>query len=120
MGYSAIKAGNLVRARNLIHDSLSRNRGQDHLPGQLACLVAIGACELAQENLEKAILYAALVENRLNAESLSLLEPDAIALANLLATGKNKLGAKSFKQIVEKSKGTRAEDMIASELSVAV
>lgn len=120
MGYSAIKAGNIVRARNLIRDSLKRNRGQNHLPGQLACLVAIGACELAQGNLEKAATYATLVENRLNAESISLLEPDAIALSNLITTGKNKLGGKSFKQIVEKSKSMRAEDMIESELTVAV
>ena len=120
MGYSAIQAGNIVRARNLIRESLNGNRAKDHLPGQLSCLVAIGACELAQGNLEKAISYAALVENRLNAESISLLEPDQIALANLLAAGKNKLGGKSFKQIVEKSKSLRAEDMIASELSVTV
>ena len=119
MGYSAIKAGNIVRARNLIRDSLKGNRGQDHLPGQLACLVAIGACELAQGNLEKATTYAALVENRLNAEAISFLEPDAIALSNLITTGKNKLGGKSFKQIVEKSKSMRAEDMIDSELTVA-
>lgn len=119
MGYSAIKAGNIVRARTLIRDSLNGNRGQDHLPGQLACLVAIGACEFAQENLEKAILYAALVENCLNAESISLLEPDALALANLLTTGKNKLGGKSFKQIVEKSKSMRVDHVVASELTAA-
>jgi len=120
MGYSAIQARNVVRARSLIRESLNGNRAKDHLPGQLACLVAIGACELAQGNLEKATSYAALVENRLSAESISLMEPDAIALANLLAAGKNKLGGKTFKQIVEKSKSLRAEDMVAIELSVAV
>jgi len=120
MAYSAIQARNIVRARNLVRDSLNRNHEQDHLPGQLACLVAIGACELAQGNLEKAISYAALVENRLKAESISLLEPDTNALSDLLTTGKNKLGAKSFKQLVEKSKSIRAEDMIAGELSAAI
>jgi tetratricopeptide (TPR) repeat protein len=71
MGYSAINAGNLVRARTLIVESLKGNRGQDHLPGQLACLVAIGACELTQDNAEKAATYATLVENRINSEAIS-------------------------------------------------
>jgi predicted ATPase/DNA-binding XRE family transcriptional regulator len=120
MGYSAIHAGNIVRARNLILESLKWNRDLDHLPGQLACLVAIGTCELAQDNVEKAITYAMLVENRMNAEAISLLEPDANALNKLLTTAKNKLGNKSFKQLIEKSKSLRVEELIASELPSAV
>jgi predicted ATPase len=120
MGYSAIKAGNLVRARTLIMESLKGNRGQNHFPGQLACLVAIGAWELAQDNIEKALTYAALVENRINTEAIPLLEPDTIALNKLITTGKNKMGGKSFKQLIEKSKNLRIEDMIASELPSAV
>jgi len=120
MGYSAINAGNLVRARTLIVESLKGNRGLDHLPGQLACLVAIGICELAQENIEKATTYAAFVENRINAEAIALMEPDANALNKLLATAKDKLGNKSFKQILEKSKSLRLEELIASELPSAV
>ena len=119
MGYSAISAGNIVRARALIQESLKGNRGLDHIPGQLACLVAMGTCELAQDNVEKAITYAALVENRINTESISLMEPDAVALDKLIKTGKNKLGGKSFKQIIEKSKTMRAEDIVANELPAA-
>jgi predicted ATPase/DNA-binding XRE family transcriptional regulator len=120
MGYSAIHAGNIVRARALILESLKGNRGLDHLPGQLACLVAVGTCELAQDNVEKAATYASIVENRISAESIYLLEPDTVALNKLLITAKNKLGNKSFKQIIEKSKSLRAEDMIASEFPSAV
>jgi len=83
-------------------------------------LVAIGTCELAQDNVEKAITYAVLVENRMNAEAISLLEPDVNALNKLLATAKNKLGNKSFKQLIEKSKSLRVEELIASELPSAV
>ena len=119
MGYSAIHAGNIVRARTLILESLKGNRMLDHIPGQLACLVAIGTCELAQNNVERATTYAVLVEDRLNTESIFLLEPDTIALSNLIKTGKNKLGGKSFKQIIEKSKSMRVEDTIASELPSA-
>ena len=118
MGYSAIHAGNIVRARKLILESLKGNRALDHLTGQLACLVAIGACELAEGNAEKAVTYAALVESRLNAESISLMEPDSIALNELLANGKTKVGVKSFNQIIEKSKSLRVEDVIASELPI--
>lgn len=120
MGYSAINAGNIVRARALILESLKGNHRLDNFPGQLACLVAIGTCELAQENIEKATTYAALVENRINAESISLMEPDTNALNKLLATAKDKLGNKSFKQLIEKSKSLRIEELIASELPSAV
>ena len=119
MGYSAINAGNVVRARALILESLKGNRGLDHLPGQLACLVAMGTCELAQDNVEKALTYAALVEDRIHSESISLMEPDTLALNKLLTTAKNKLGGKSFKQIIEKSKTIRVEDIVANELPSA-
>ena len=120
MGYSAINSGNFVRARALIVESLKGNRGQDHFPGQLACLVAVATCELAQDNMEKAAIYAALIESRIKHESISLLEPDAIALDKLLTTTKSKLGNKPFKQLIEKSKSLRVEELIASELPSAV
>ncbi len=120
MGYSAINAGNIIRARALIQESLKGNRGLDHLSGQLACLVAMGTCELAQDNVEKAITYAALVEDRIQSESISLMEPDTVALDKLINTGKNKLGDKSFKQIIEKSKNMRVEELIASDFPSAV
>ena len=119
MGYSAISAGNIIRARALILESLKGNRGLDHLPGQLACLVAMGICELAQDNIEKAVTFAALVEDRIQSESISLMEPDTIALNKLIKSGKNKLGGKSFKLMIEKSKRMRVEDIISTELPSA-
>ena len=117
MGYSAMYVGNVVRARALILESLKGNRALDHLPGQLACLVAVAACELAQDNLEKALMYAALVEDRIQSESISLMEPDTIALNKLFTTAKNKLGSESLKQIIEKSQSVNIEELIAAELS---
>jgi non-specific serine/threonine protein kinase len=119
MGYSAVNAGNIIRARALIRESLKGNHELDHLAGQLACLIALGTCELVQENIEKAATYAALAANRINADAISLMEPDTIALGKLLEAAKNKLGNKSFKQIIEKSKDLHVEDLIASELSSA-
>ena len=120
MAYSAIHAGNIVRARALIRESLKGNHAQDHLAGQLACLIAMGLCDLTQNNAERAITYAALVENRVNADNISLSESDTIALQKLINEGKDKLGEKSFKQIVERSKKIPAEEMIASELPAAI
>ncbi|HEU0294674.1 MAG TPA: tetratricopeptide repeat protein [Anaerolineales bacterium] len=120
MGYSAIQVGNIARARTLIVESLRGSYEQDHLPGQLSCLVAIGICELAQGNAEKAVTYAMLVKNRLDVESISLLEPDTVAFNKFLAAGKRELDAKSYKQIVEKSKTLHVGDVIASELTAAI
>jgi tetratricopeptide (TPR) repeat protein len=120
MGYSAINSGNVVRARALIRESLKGNYSRDHLPGQLACLIAIGMCDLAQNNAERAVTYAALVENRVNADAIPLLEPDTLALQKLISDAKNKLSENSFKQIIERSKRLRAEELIASELPAAV
>jgi predicted ATPase/DNA-binding XRE family transcriptional regulator len=119
MGYSAIQVGNIARARTLIVESLRGSYEQDHLPGQLSCLVAIGICELAQGNAEKAVTYAMLVKNRLDVESISLLEPDTVAFNKFLAAGKRELNAKTYKQIVEKSKALHVDDVVASELTAA-
>jgi len=116
MGYSAIHAGNMVRARALIRESLKGNHAQNDLPGQLACLIAMGLCDLAQNNTERAMTYGVLAEKRIAADSISLLEPDTIALRNLLNAGKDKLDEKSFNQIVERSRKMQVEEMIASEL----
>ena len=48
------------------------------------------------------------------------MEPDTIALGKLLEAAKNKLGNKSFKQVIEKSKSLRVEDLITSELPSAI
>ncbi|HXD12096.1 MAG TPA: hypothetical protein VN653_18655, partial [Anaerolineales bacterium] len=72
---------------------------------------------LAQDNLEKALMYAALVEDRIQSESIALMEPDTIMLDKLLTTAKNKLDSKSFQQIIEKSKSLNVEELIAAELS---
>ena|GEM_PF-781348 len=116
MGYSSIRAGNLIRARGLIRESLKGNHEQNDQTGQLACLVALGACKLAEGNIEKAISYAALVRARLDLESKTLLEPDQLALENLINTGKNKLGTRAFKKILEQSQSLSLEDVIKSEL----
>lgn len=116
MGYSAIHAGNVVRARSLIIESLKRNRAQGHIPGQLACLIALATCDMREGNLNKAVRFAGLAENYLQTESQSLMEPDAVALDHLLTLGKEKLGKKLFERTVAQGQSLRMEDVITQEL----
>ena len=119
MGYSAIHAGNMIRARTLITESLKGNRVQGHILGQLSCLIALGTCELAEGNAAKAVALATLVGSRLQAESYSLMEPDAVALNRLLSTGKEKLSKKLFEQALVKGRALGLEDLAAQELPPA-
>ena len=119
MGYSAIHAGNTVRAHTLILESLKGNCGQGHIPGQLACLIALGTCELEEGNVTKAVTLAGLAENHMQTESHSLMEPDTIALNFILANGKEKLGKKIFEQTLMQSRFLRMEDVVAQELPSA-
>src|SRR5215207_83335 len=76
MSYSAIHAGNLIRARTLIAESIKGNRNLGHVPGQLACLVALATCESVQGNTRKAVMLATLVEEYLHTGHHLLMEPD--------------------------------------------
>jgi predicted ATPase len=120
LGYSAIHAGNGVRARSLMIESLKGNRAQGHVSGQLACLVALGTLEIAEGNAVKAVTFAGLVENYLQAESQSLMEPDAVALNRLLTSGKEKLSKKIFEQTLMQGQFLRMEDIVAQELPSGV
>ena len=119
MGYSAIHAGNLVRARALISESLRGNRDQGHIVGQLACLVALGACESAEGNIQKAFRLATVVDQYLHTESQGLMEPDTLALNHILATANKKLGKEILEQTLGNGRTLRLEDVIAQELRSA-
>jgi predicted ATPase len=119
MGYSAIHAGNLVRARALISESLRGNRDQGHIMGQLACLVALGVCERAEENIQKAITLATVVDRYLQAESQALLEPDTLALNHILTTANQELSKEVLEQTLNHGQTLRLEDVIAQEIPSA-
>jgi predicted ATPase/transcriptional regulator with XRE-family HTH domain len=119
MGYSSIHTGNIVRARALIIESLRGNRGQGHIPGQLACLIALGTCALEEGNAVRAVTLATLVESHLQAESYSLMEPDAVALNHLLTVGKEKLGRETFEQTLVQTRSLHMDDIVAQELPSA-
>ena len=119
MGYSAIHAGNLIRARALITESLRENRSQGHISGQLACLVALGTCESAMGNIQKAMTLATLVDHYLRTRSQVLMEPDSLALNHLFTIGNEKLGKEMLEQTLINGRTLRIEDVVAQELPAA-
>ncbi len=96
MGYSAIHAGNVVRARVLVRESLIGNHAIADLPGQLACLIAMAQCDLAEKNLKNAVRLAALAEQQRQKHQFTLLEPDAFAFDELTKHCKKKLGKAAY------------------------
>ena len=115
MSYSAIHAGNMIRARTLITESLRGNRAQEHIPGQLACLVAWAACESTEGHAQKAMTLATFVENYLSMGSYPWMEPDSIALGRILADGRQKLPPELLEQASTDGRVPRIEDILAQE-----
>ena len=96
MGYAAIHAGNPVRARILIQESLRGNLALEDASGQLACVAATANCVLVEGNVKKAVALCTLIRSRINAESVKLLEPDAKILQTVLEQGKQKLSKSEY------------------------
>jgi tetratricopeptide (TPR) repeat protein len=112
MGYAAIHAGNFVRARVLIQESLKGNRALEDIPGQLACVVATAKCYFAEKNVKQAVSLCALTENRMNTDHIKLLEPDVKALQEVLKRGKQKLGKSAYEAAYASGISLRLEDEI--------
>ena len=112
MGYAAIHAGNLVRARVLIHESLKGNRGLEDIPGQLACVVATAKCCFAEKDVKRAVSLCALIETRTNTDGVKLLEPDVKALQQVLAQGKKKLGKAIYESAYKEGRAMKLDDEI--------
>ena len=96
MGYSAIHAGNLVRARVLISESLRGNYAIADTLGQLACVIAMAYCELTDKEHKRAAELCALAELHCRQSKLQFLEPDAIVLEDVQKQCKKKLGKAAY------------------------
>ena len=112
MGYAAIHAGNLVRARVLIHESLKGNRALEDIPGQLACVVATATYALVEKDAMKAVSLCALIESRMNADGVKLLEPDVKALQEVLIQAKEALGEDDYAAAYQLGKSMKLDDEI--------
>ncbi len=112
MGYAAIHAGNLARARILIQESLKGNRGLEDIPGQLACVVAAAKYALAEKDAKKAVSLCALIESRITADGVKLLEPDMKTLQEVQAQGKKKLGKAAYESACKHGQSMKLDDEI--------
>jgi predicted ATPase/transcriptional regulator with XRE-family HTH domain len=112
IGYAAIHAGNLVRARILIQECLKGNRVLEDVSGQLACVIAMANCFIVEDDVKKAVLLCALIESQINKDRVQLLEPDVKALQNVLGAGKQKLGKAVYKSAYEEGQSMKLDDEI--------
>ena len=112
MGYAAIHAGNLVRARVLIQESLRGNRSLEDIPGQLACVVAFARCYFEEKDYKRAVSLCALIETLMNRDSVRLLEPDLKALQEVLMQGKKKLGKSNYEAAYSEGKSLALDEQI--------
>jgi predicted ATPase/transcriptional regulator with XRE-family HTH domain len=112
MGYAAIHAGNLVRARVLIQESLRGNRSLEDIPGQLACVVAFARCYLEEKDLPCAVSLCALIEMQMNRDNVKLLEPDLKAMQEVLAQGTKKLRKSAYESAYAEGNSLSLDEQI--------
>jgi predicted ATPase/transcriptional regulator with XRE-family HTH domain len=112
MAYAAIHAGNFVRARVLIQESLRGNRSLEDIPGQLACVVAFARCCFGEKDFTRAISLCALVETLMNQDNVKLLEPDQKALQEVLTQGKRKLGKSKYEAAYSDGKSLSLDEQV--------
>jgi len=93
MSYAAIHAGNLVRARVLIRESLLGNQRLGDIPGQLAGLTAFAQCYLVDDDAKRAVELCALIERHMDQDGVSLPDTDMQILQDVLQNGREKLKA---------------------------
>ena len=96
MGYASIHAGNLVRARVLIRESLIGNLQLQNIRGQLACLVGMAQCAFAEKDLREAVQLCALAEKQSREKILNFHAPDEVAFETVLKGSKKKLGKSDY------------------------
>ena len=112
MGYSAIRAGNRVRARVLVRESLIGNYGIADILGQLACLVGMAYCDLAEQDPKSAVRLCALAETQREQRALHFLEPDAIISEDIQKLCKKKLGKAGYEAAWQEGQALKLESTL--------
>jgi len=112
MGYSAIHAGNRVRARVLVRESLIGNYAIADILGQLACLVGMAYCDLAEQDPKSAVRLCALAETQREQQGLHFLEPDAIISDDIQKQCKKKLGKAGYEAAWQEGQALKLESTL--------
>jgi predicted ATPase/transcriptional regulator with XRE-family HTH domain len=111
MSYAAIHAGNLVRARVLMRESLISHTRLQNLKGQLGCLVGMAQCSLLEKNIQEATLLCALVHRYREEKNLKLHEPDEVVLEQVLQQCKKKLGKAKYESLYKQGETLELDDI---------
>ncbi len=112
MGYSAIHAGNVVRARVLVRESLIGNYAIADSLGQLACLIGMANCDLTDKDLKSAVSLCALAETQREKNNFTFLEPDEITMEMILKQAKKKLGKAAYEAAYEEGQSSKLENIL--------
>ena len=80
--------------------------------GQLACVVATAKCALAERDVEKAVSLCALIEARIRADGVQLLEPDVKAMQDVFLQAKKKLGDDDYEDAYKRGQSMKLDDEI--------
>jgi len=112
MGYAAIQAGNLVRAKVLMRESLIGNTNLQNLRGQLCCLVGMARCSLAEKQVQEAVMLCALAHRLMHEKNLKLDKPDEVAFEEVLRAGKKKLGKARYESAYKHGESLKLEDTL--------
>jgi tetratricopeptide (TPR) repeat protein len=112
MGYSAVQAGNVVRARVLMQESLNGNYAIADTLGQLACLVGMASCDLAEKDHKSAVRLCALAETQREKNNFTFLEPDAIMVETILKQAKKKLGKAAYEAAYQEGQSAKLENIL--------
>ncbi|MEP6896087.1 MAG: tetratricopeptide repeat protein, partial [Chloroflexota bacterium] len=112
MSYSAAHAGNVVRARVLVRESLIGNYAIADTLGQLACLVGMANCDLAEKDFKSAVMLCAMAETQREKNNSTFLEPDAITVEMILKQSKKKLGKAAYAAAYQEGQNWKLETIL--------
>jgi predicted ATPase len=112
MGYAAIQAGNLVRARVLMCESLIGNINLQNWREQLACLVGLAQCSLAEKDTQEAVRLCTLARRQMRVKGLKLHELDVLALEAVLKQCKKKLGKSRYELLRKQGEALKLDTIL--------
>ena len=112
MACAAVQAGNLVRARVLMRESLIGHFAMQDLKGQLACLAGMSACLLAEGEVEQAVRLLALVNVNRQVRALKFHEVDEVAFEASLNGCQEQLGRSQYEALYKEGESLNLQDTI--------
>jgi tetratricopeptide (TPR) repeat protein len=112
MGYAAAHAGNVVRARVLMRESLVGNTNLLNLREQLACLIGFAQCSLVETDLQQAVRLSALAEKHKRQHAFKFREPDNAMLNAIVQHAKKELGEAAYELIYKEGEAMNLKETL--------